>query len=154
MGNFLTKQDLQAKVKEKEKKTNQTFNEVLKEIYDKIQRKNNMNTYHTLYKVPQLLVGKPLYNFENLMRFLIKKLQKGGFLVYFKNDTLLIFWNIEEKKEKTVKFKNNNDVRYYTQNEPENEPEQYFGKLSKKELEKKMKELQRFRTNNNYFNHT
>jgi len=154
MTKFLTTHELQAKVKEKEKKYNEIFHEVLKDIYEKIKKKNNMNTYYTLYKVPQLLVGKPLYNYENLMIFLIKKLQKGGFIVYVKHDTLLIFWNIEPKKEKTVQFKKKHEIRHYIEPKSDIEPTENLGKLSKKDLDKKMKELVNIRTNIDYFNHS
>ena len=154
MTKFLTTQELQDKVKEKEKKTNETFQLVLKDIYEKIKKKNTMNTYYTMYKVPQLVMGKPLYNFDNLVIFLIKKLQKGGFLVYIKNDTLLIFWNIEPKKEKTVQFKKNDEVCHYTEPQPIPEPEENLGKLTKKDLDKKMKERLKIRTNIAYFNHS
>lgn len=157
MTKFLTTLELQAKVKEKMKKNNETFHEVLKDIYGKIKKKNDINTFYIMYKVPQLLIGKPLYNFDNLIIFLIKKLQKGGFLVYIKNDTLLIIWNIEhKKKEKVVKFKKNHEVRHYTEpeHEPEYKPSENLGKLTKNDLDKKMKELVNIRANIHYLNNT
>ena len=39
MTKFLTTHELQAKVKEKEKKYNEIFHEVLKDIYEKIKKK-------------------------------------------------------------------------------------------------------------------
>lgn len=157
MTKFLTISELQNKTKEKEKRTLEIFNIVLNECYEKIMKKNKMQTYYTFYKVPQFVMGQPLYNFDKLMTFIIKKLQKGGFDVYVNNDTILINWLVE--KPKKVSFKE--DVEK-VQLKPKSKKvlaeksshvyEPSMGKLTKTQLETKMKEITNMRKNDNYFN--
>ena len=66
--------DLQKKNKEKSDMKKKAFMEILKECYKKITLKNNLGMNSTSFDVPMVHFGYPLYNPNEVMKFIIKKL--------------------------------------------------------------------------------
>ena len=87
-------------VKEIHKFLNKRENDKI-EIYDTILDKcfkriesAVLNNYEfTLFIVPDFIIGKPAFNFENCIKFLIFRLKKNGFLIkYYYPNALQIIW--------------------------------------------------------------
>lgn len=138
--------DLQKKNKEKSDMKKKAFTEILKECYKKITLKNNLGSNSTSFDIPMVHFGYPLYNPSEVMNFLIKKLQRGGFKVYIHAHTLIIVWETEKpksalKSKKKVKFKEELEETL----EPPVKKKEGTGRLNAKDIELKMNELEKLR---------
>jgi hypothetical protein len=75
-----------------------TYNEILESCHKKI-KSMNKNKYKTCYYVPpKILFGKPLYDYKDMILYLIERLDDNGLLVYWDNDkqSLYISWDIND----------------------------------------------------------
>jgi len=155
MSKFLTITDLQNNIKEKEKQTKKVFKEVLLDCYAKIKKRNNFNESlnsnpYIIFKVPPLIVGQPLYNYEDLLKYLIKQLQKGGFNVLINKEhgvNLYISWDLKKQETKNPTKKVTKKVTFAKEEEIKPietiETKINIGKLNKKELEYKVESFMR-----------
>lgn len=139
--------DLQKKNKEKSDMKKKAFMEILKECYKKITMKNNLGINNTSFDIPMLHFGYPLYNPSEVMNFIIKKLQKGGFKVYIHAYTLIIVWESEKpksvmKSKKKVRFKDELEEQL---GPPPTKIRENSGRLTAKDIKIKMKELEKLR---------
>lgn len=106
--------DLYRNINEVKEKRNNSYNEVLQLIHERIKKASLKEQYKLVYDVPEYLFGVPSYNLNNCVAYLIKELRSNGFLVkYYFPKILYISWDPVEitnyKKEKKLiakKFKN------------------------------------------------
>lgn len=90
--------NLQNEVAEREQRKIQTFEKVLDNCYTKILQANSKsNDCSCLYTVPLVMFGVPIYNLNDCVKFIMDKLTKKGFKVYFTYpNLLLISWKPED----------------------------------------------------------
>lgn len=93
--------NLQNEVAEREQKKIQTFEKVLDNCYSKILQANSKsNDCNCLYNVPLVMFGVPIYNLNDCIKFIMDKLTKKGFKVYFTYpNLLLISWKPEDTNQ-------------------------------------------------------
>jgi hypothetical protein len=106
---------LQNEVAEREQKKIQTFEKVLDNCYSKILQANSKtNDCNCLYTVPLVLFGVPIYNLNDCIKFIMDKLSKKGFKVYFTYpNLLLISWKPEDTNQQTyLQYDIQNDKQY------------------------------------------
>lgn len=63
------------------KANHDTYKVILDQCYDSIKRCNNMLIYQTQYAVPDKMPGRPVYNQLHAVKYVYRKLQRGGFQV-------------------------------------------------------------------------
>lgn len=144
MTTILNIKDLHEKRKQKESKIIEAFNIILKEVYSKIQNKNNHNIYELVYTPPTIYFGYPLYDYRSLIVFLIKKLQKGGFKVFIDNNCKMkISWKLERNSEYNHEKSKQNikKVTFKDQVAKEKPLNHNCGKLNRREIDKKLELL-------------
>ena len=145
---ILRVEDLQKKNKEKSDMKKKAFTEILQECYKKISMKNNLGLNSTTFDIPMVHFGYPLYNPSEVMNFIIKKLQKGGFKVYIHATTLIITWDVQKPKsalkqpKKKVRFKDNIEETFV---EPPVKRKENTGRLNAKDIKEKLKQLEQLR---------
>lgn len=110
----------------------ETFMSVLHKCHKKINKLNDLNVKSCFFKPPEIIFGKPLYNYDELLMFLIKELHNNGLLVKYskKNKDLYISWDISDinynKYKENIKLNKsdyitlNYNFNSYTDNIPVN----------------------------------
>jgi len=90
----LSTSDLSFEDKKKKKEKEQLYREFLGECYTKIKERNKLKVYSFIHTVPLITLGKPLYNMEELMNYIIEKLTQGGFKVKpLRINSIFIDWS-------------------------------------------------------------
>jgi hypothetical protein len=103
---MLSTKDLINVKKEKEKENRDEYKKVLKNVYEKIQKRNDNNFLNCLFFVPYAKPGSSLNNMNALTSYLIQELNKGGFVAYpYRGslNTLYIDWSIDVNKDMNKK---------------------------------------------------
>jgi len=105
--------NLQNEVLEREKRKIQSFEKVLDNCYSKILQANSKtNDCNCLYSVPIVMFGVPIYNLNDCITFIMEKLNKKGFKVYFTYPNLLfISWKLDDTRN-TITTPNNSFIEY------------------------------------------
>lgn len=131
--------ELYGTIHEKNIKRLENFDNILKKIHDRIRCCAKKEETYCFYQIPEFIFGVPLYNINDLRKYLINSLEKNGFkLLYMEPNWLFISWEVkqptindsrkkkllEEKKKKSNEFKtideykpngnfvyNNNDIQ-------------------------------------------
>ncbi len=86
-------EDLINMQKEREKIKFKTFNKVFNTVEKKITIASSSNYYYVWYEVPQYIIGEPLYNYNECIEYIIKKIISNGFKVnIYEPNVLLISW--------------------------------------------------------------
>tara|TARA_B100000902_G_scaffold398897_1_gene467424 strand:+ start:2824 stop:3255 length:432 start_codon:yes stop_codon:yes gene_type:complete len=81
----------------------QHFDEVLKKIHNRIKYNARLEKMYCFYQVPEFIIGKPLYNIEDLRKYLINSLKKDGFqILYVDPNWLFINWELRKKKKTII----------------------------------------------------
>ena len=97
--------------KQKEKKQNMIYEEILKKCHHKIRKTSEITTTgYCFYIIPEYLYGFPLYNFKSCVLYIFKTLTKNGFEVKYTHPNLLyISWlgKTNPQNYKTIEQKNN-----------------------------------------------
>jgi len=94
VGMILNTSDLSLDDKKKKKEKEKMYREFLSECYTKIKERNKLKVYSFIHTVPLITLGKPLYNMEELMNFIIEKLTKGGFKIkLLRINSIFIDWS-------------------------------------------------------------
>ena len=55
------------------------FDEVLKKIHNRIKYNARLEKTHCFYQIPEFIIGQPLFNIEDLRKYLINSLKKMDF---------------------------------------------------------------------------
>lgn len=137
---ILSTKDLDKETKVKKTVKNDAYNEVLKECYTKVKTRNKLGYKSIMYKVPSILFGYPLYDINDLATFIIRKLQKGGFTIYIVQGSLLISWEKQKQQPQQkppVQLVTKEKKKVHFQ---QTEPSSSSGKLSKKDIDKMIRE--------------
>lgn len=92
----LNAKDLVKKQKKKEKEKNQIYQKVYDRVDKKILMASNQNYYKCLYEIPDLMLGLPLYNINECIIYVDKKLKENGFRTYWTKNQVLIDWEPNE----------------------------------------------------------
>lgn len=98
--NKISLHDLYEIKKKKEINNTNVFKFILENCYKKIKHiaeHNGMSLYH---KIPKIVIGFPLYNYNNCMEFIIKQLQTSGLYVMRltapNDEYIYISWKMED----------------------------------------------------------
>lgn len=81
--------------KKRESKRHDAFDKILESSYNRVRKciEVTRNVYSCLFEVPEFLIGYPLYDLNECLRYIIQQLQKNGFYVhYFFPRILYISW--------------------------------------------------------------
>ena len=99
--------NLYDKINERTNKRLNKFNDILKKVHNRIVYNANLEKTFCFFQIPEFIIGVPLYNVNDLKKFLIVSLKKYKFnLIYVEPNWLFITWelnNLKKPKEKTKK---------------------------------------------------
>tara|TARA_Y100000817_G_scaffold63860_2_gene47983 strand:- start:7406 stop:7843 length:438 start_codon:yes stop_codon:yes gene_type:complete len=85
---------------EKNIKRYEKFDDVLKKIHNRIKYNARIEKTFCFFQIPEFIIGVPLYNIDDLKKYLIDSLQKDGFqLIYIDPNWLFITWELKNKKQ-------------------------------------------------------
>ena len=76
------------------------FDDVLKKIHTRIKYNATHEKMYCFYQIPEFIIGVPLYDINDLQKYLINSLKKDGFRVlYVEPNWLFINWDKKEKSK-------------------------------------------------------
>lgn len=79
------------------------FKKVLELCYMSIKQSADMNCTHCIFEVPEFLIGHPLYDINECIVYILRKLQEHEYQVsYYFPRTIYIVWNVEESDDEKV----------------------------------------------------
>jgi len=89
---------------ERKKQNHQIYKTILVDVYKNIDNKDTLGKYNTIYRIPCVVYGNSKYNISTAVHYIIRKLSKGGFVVFpHDNNVLYIDWSILNTKNKSLK---------------------------------------------------
>lgn len=104
--------DLYDSINNKNFKRMKKFDDILVQIHRRIKYHADLEQTFCLYSIPEFIFGIPLYNVNDLKKYIMDTLKKNGFkLMYFHPNTIFISWDVENKiknKDDSKKKKNKN----------------------------------------------
>ena len=91
------------------------FDDILLQIHRRIKYHAELEQTFCLYNIPEFIIGVPLYNVNDLKKYVMTTLTKNGFkIMYFHPNTIFISWDVKNKlKNNDKKKKNNSDNKQY-----------------------------------------
>jgi hypothetical protein len=106
--------ELQNSVSKKKELRKRVFITILNKCHAKIKEAAKNELYLCYYEVPRYVIGLPLYNLEDCIKFIINQLVDNGFVVEkVLNSCIVISWfpkyTLENKTEE-LDIENNNDL--------------------------------------------
>ena len=107
--------DLYDSINNKNFKRMKKFDDILLQIHRRIKYHAELEQTYCLYCIPEFIFGIPLYNVNDLKKYIMDTLTKNGFkLMYFHPNTIFISWDIVNKLQNKgeKKKKNNNNQQY------------------------------------------
>lgn len=107
--------DLYDTINNKNFKRLKKFDDILLQIHRRIKYHAELEQTYCLYVIPEFIIGVPLYNVNDLKKYIMTTLTKNGFkLMYFHPNTIFISWDVKNKlKNNDKKKKNNSDNKQY-----------------------------------------
>ena len=90
----LNAKDLVRQQKKKDKEKNVIYQKVYDRIEKKISMASAQNFYKCLYEIPEFMLGLPLYNLNECINYVDKKLKENGFKTLWKTNEVLIDWSV------------------------------------------------------------
>jgi hypothetical protein len=118
--------ELYGTIHEKNIKRLEHFDNILKKIHSRIRCCAQKEETYCFFQIPEFIFGVPLYNINDLRKYLINSLEKNGFkMLYVDPNWLFISWEVkqptiedskrkkksEEKKNKSNEFKTIDDYK-------------------------------------------
>ena len=107
--------DLYDSINNKNYKRLKKFDDILLQIHRRIKYHAELEQTYCLYNIPEFIFGIPLYNVNDLKKYIMDTLKKNGFkLMYFHPNTIFISWDVENKiknKDDSKKKKDNKNFR-------------------------------------------
>ena len=86
------------------------YNKLLQNSHKRIHYYAKNKKLECLYKVPEYTFGYPLYNSEEAVNYISKKLKDNGFIVKILHTYIHISWNFKNKEVKSID--RNNGINY------------------------------------------
>src|SRR3990167_473407 len=82
-----------------------TYEHILKLCYSRIQKYNSANAFSLIYSPPLVIFSRPIYNYSELIKYLIVKLINSGLKAYWDNDEkgIYISWHINDIDKELLK---------------------------------------------------
>lgn len=96
--------ELHEEMNKKKKKRTQSFEHVLETCHKKIKIASTKELVKVYFDVPEFVIGLPVYDLTECIKYIVKSLEDNGFLVkYFFPKLLYISWDFNEinKKDKS-----------------------------------------------------
>jgi len=82
------------------------FNKVLELCFRSISQSADMNCTHCIFEVPEFLIGHPLYDINECIVYILRKLQEQEYQVsYYFPRTIYIVWRLEENEDEKINNK-------------------------------------------------
>ena len=82
------------------------FNKVLELCFRSISQSADMNCTHCIFEVPEFLIGHPLYDINECIVYILRKLQEQEYQVsYYFPRTIYIVWQLEENEDEKINTK-------------------------------------------------
>ena len=97
--------DLYEIKKKKDNKVNEAFNIILNSCNKRIKIIAELGGQSLYYTIPPIIIGFPLYNYNNCIAYIIKSIQKNGLYVSLlpNNNTIYISWKIQDVSPQSSK---------------------------------------------------
>lgn len=96
---FLHAKDVQVIMKVKHEQKKESFYHILEKCFSRIEKAALKDLNFMMFQVPEFILGKPIYNLNECIHFLVHHLQtKGYYVQYFFPNILFIHW-LPPKKE-------------------------------------------------------
>ncbi|MBE18339.1 MAG: hypothetical protein CMH79_06215 [Nitrospinae bacterium] len=94
-------------IDEKNNKRLNKFDEILQKIHKRIKYNAGIEKTYCFFQIPEFIIGVPLYNVDDLKKYIINSLERDGFrILYVDPNWLFINWDIRSKKNmKEIKKK-------------------------------------------------
>lgn len=101
-------------INDKNQKRLEKFDGILIKIHNRIKYNSQLEKTYCSYKIPEFIIGVPLYNINQLKNYLITSLKKNGFeTIIFEPNILFISWGdidlkkLKKKPKKEIKKTSN-----------------------------------------------
>jgi len=105
--------DLYSKKNEKNLKRLEIYDSVLVKCHERIKYNSNFEKTYCFFQIPEFIIGTPLYNINEMRKYIINSLKTNGFnILYVDPNWLFISWghvNNEKSISKKFKEKKKND---------------------------------------------
>ena len=105
--------DLHNKQNEKNLKRLEIYDSVLVKCHERIKYNSNFEKTYCFFQIPEFIIGTPLYNINEMRKYIINSLKTNGFnILYIDPNWLFISWghvNNEKSISKKFKEKKKND---------------------------------------------
>lgn len=99
--------DLHRSMNERKLKRTACFEKVLENCHKKIKASAANNKYKIYYEVPDYMMGYPLYDLNECIKFVVDSLNRNGFLaVYYFPRYVYVSWDFEEIESAKKSVKN------------------------------------------------
>ena len=91
-----------------------SYERILERVYKRIRMVEAVGQSDTVYEVPPIVMGMPLYSQEYAINYILQNLDIGGFKAYYIGDSyIFISWGVRKKSkresEKERKHREHND---------------------------------------------
>ena len=113
--------DIQKKQHEKDLKRLEIYNKILQKCYYKINSTSDNEYEHCFFRVPEYVMGSPIYNLTKCVIFLLQKLRENGFKCKYCHPFMLyISWSHKNNILLIENTNNNNQIRNHNTNRSTN----------------------------------
>lgn len=101
--------DIHQRHVERKKHEHQIYKTIVQDVLKRIDSNDERGKYNTIYRVPCIVYGNTRYNMATATLYIIKKLSKGGFVVFpYEDNILYIDWSIIRHASHTPNNSKNN----------------------------------------------
>jgi hypothetical protein len=89
--------DLHRNISQKQLKRTECFDKVLELCHKKIISNSDNKKFRVFYEVPDFILGYPLYDINDCIKYIMESLKNNGFLaIYYFPRYIYISWDFEE----------------------------------------------------------
>jgi len=88
------------------------YNKLIIKCHDKIKESAKNQHSSCIYEIPKYTFGYPLYDFDELQKYIINSLKKDGLKVENVLNILYISWGDDTKNKSKNKNKKNDNINY------------------------------------------
>ena len=81
----------------------ENFDDILRRIHNRIKYNARLEKTYCFFQIPEFIIGVPLYNINDLKKYIINALEKDGFkLMYLDPNWLFISWEINKSETRKI----------------------------------------------------